>query len=243
MVPGSSPAVGDVRAYISDVAVLDRDDRRARAHAQLGAADRARYDRFRVEIDREMFLLGRAMARALVGRALDVAPHDWRWTENARGRPEIAAPATDLRFNLSHSAGLVACAIARGRDVGVDVEHLRRRRIDRAIVRRYCSPAECADIDAYGDAWQDRFLLYWTLKEAYLKARGLGVALPLADISFDPGPPVRVGFTGSLAGTSAAWQFAIARPTPDHIAAVAVEQVDTGDASITFDPFPVDLLP
>jgi 4'-phosphopantetheinyl transferase len=243
MFPDSSAPAADVHAFIADVRVLDDGARHARALARLGDADRGRYDRFRVEIDREMFLLGRVMARALVGRALGVDPQAWRWSENARGRPEIADPPTDLRFNLSHSAGLVACAIARGRDVGVDVESLRRRPIDPAIVRRYCSPAECADIETYGDGWQRRFLVYWTLKEAYLKARGVGVALPLAEISFAPDPPARLALTGSLAGTSTAWQFALAQPTPDHIAAVAVDVVDGARASIAFDPFPADLLP
>ncbi len=131
-----------------------------------------------------MFGLGREMARSLVGVALGVPPESWIWREGPHGRPEIAAPDADLHFNLSHSAGVVVCALARGRTIGVDVEDLSRRAPDPAIVTRYCSPAEAEDVCAQGDRWRDRFLTYWTLKEAYLKARGLGIAVHLSDISF-----------------------------------------------------------
>lgn len=172
-----------------------------------------------------MFALGREMARSLVGAALGVAPDAWTWRDGPHGRPEVADPATDLHFNLSHSAGVVICALAR-RTVGVDVEDLTRRAPDPAIVNRYCSPSETADVATDVPGWADRFLTYWTLKEAYLKARGLGIAVPLADISFGLGPgadEARIGFLGSLAGTDAGWTFHLARIEPHHLAAIAVE--------------------
>jgi 4'-phosphopantetheinyl transferase len=178
-----------------------------------------------------MFLLGRVMARSLVGAALDVPPASWQWREGTHGRPEIA-DAGGLRFNIAHSAGLVACAIARDRDVGIDAEDLHRRRVDRALVRRYCAPSEVAEIESHGDAWHDRFLHYWTLKEAYLKARGLGISVPLRDIRFHVGHvdggehvghvDVRIGFDGSLAGSDDRWAFLLTRPTDRHLVAVAV---------------------
>ena len=192
MPPSSScPAADEAVAYYASSDVLDRDaDALSRALAWLTDAERERYERFRADADRRMFLVGRVMARALVGAALGAAPEAWQWRDSARGRPEIAAPETALQFNLSHSAGLVACALSTGRAVGIDVEHLARRPVDHNLVRRYCSPAEAEDIDARGDAWLPRFLHYWTLKEAYLKARGLGVSVPLAEIEFReaPGP-------------------------------------------------------
>lgn len=214
----------EVRVFVGDAAALAADSARgAQALGWMTPGERARFDRFRHDQDRWMFALGRAMARTLVGQALGIAPDAWRWREGPHGRPEIDAPGTDLHFNLSHSAGLVVCALARGRDVGVDIEHLDRRPPDRAIVTRYCSPEEAADVDAEGDAWPARFLRYWTLKEAYLKALGLGIAVHLSDISFsvDAAGHIRVTFERSLAGTDDRWAFCLMEPSPTHLMAVA----------------------
>lgn len=181
-----------------------------------------------------MFALGREMARTLVGQALGKAPDAWRWREGPHGRPEIDAPVTDLHFNLSHSAGLVACALARGRAVGVDIESLNRPAPDRAIVPRYCSPDEAADIQAQGDAWPARFLRYWTLKEAYLKARGLGIAVPLSDISFHVDcDDIRVTFERSLAGTDNRWAFRLIAPSATHLLAIAASTEDGRHPDVT----------
>ena len=185
-----------------------------------------------------MFLAGRMMARSIVGAALGCPPASWRWREGPHGRPEIDEPGTDVRFNIAHSAGLVACAIARGRDVGVDVEDRNRPETDRQIVSRYCSPAEAADIDAQGDAWHERFLIYWTLKEAYLKALGLGISVHLSDISFTfDGDVARIGFVGSLVDSDPRWTFSLMRPTARHLVAIASE----GDGPIAHRIVPFDV--
>ena len=113
----------------TDVTALAADpDAVARTIASLPDADRARAAKYRVDRDRAMFLGGRVMARTLVGGALGLDRDGWQWREGERGRPEIGQPATALHFNLAHSAGLVVCALAHGRDVGVDVEDLAARR-------------------------------------------------------------------------------------------------------------------
>jgi len=216
----------------------------ARAFARLGAADLARYGRFRHDIDRRMFLLGRAMARVLVGRALGRPPLAWTWREGPRGRPEVGDPGSAVRFNVAHSAGLVVCALVHGREVGVDAEHLDRRPPESAVVERYCSPDEIADIRAWGDAWCDRFLVYWTLKEAYLKARGLGIAVPLAEISFTvrSETDAAIAFRGSLAGTDDRWAFTLARPTPRHLVAVAASTSDGDRPAVAFHELDASML-
>ena len=219
-------------------------DRALRAGEWLAPEERARFARFHFDVDRQMFLLGRVMARVLVGRALGCAPLAWQWRQSSRGRPEIGYPPTTVRFNLSHSAGLVVCAIAADRDVGVDVEHLQRRATDPAIVDRYCAPAEAEAIAAPHDGWRDRFLTYWTLKEAYLKARGLGISVPLAEVAFDlthDRPAVR--FHGSLAGSDTAWRFALASFDQRHLLAVAVPAADDAPVDVAIEPFPAAWLP
>jgi 4'-phosphopantetheinyl transferase len=234
--PSSPQPPADVRArYASTDVLRDRPDLAVCGLAAFGGAERERYDRFRHDIDRHMFLLGRLMARALVGRALGCDPRAWTWRDGPRGRPEVGGPATPVRFNLAHSAGLVACVVACGRDVGVDVEDLERRQPEPDIVERYCAPAEVADIRAQGDGWSERFLRYWTLKEAYLKARGLGIAVPLAEISFalDGESSARIAFLGSLRGTDDAWSFVLARPTNRHLLAVAASSPEGPHPSVS----------
>lgn len=242
--PSSRPGPHDVCVWHVDTAALFKNPARlAAGEAALEPVERSRYGKYRHDADRLMFLAGRMMARALVGRALGLAPGEWRWREGPHGRPEIAAPDTTLRFNLAHSAGLVACALSNGRDVGVDVEYLRRRPIDPQVVPRYCAPDEVRDIQAHGQhGWHDRFLLYWTLKEAYLKARGLGISVPLADISFAvDGAAPRVSFLRSLAGTDDRWIFHVARPTTEHVLAVAAAS-DHAPPAIAVAPFSLDVV-
>jgi len=218
----SEASTGDVHVWHADAAVLDDPARRECAMRWLTDDERGRHARFRFDADRDLFLLGRLMARRLVGDALAIEPTAWDWREGPHGRPEIDRPPTPLRFNLSHSGGLVACALATGHDVGVDVEDLRRT-VNPDLVERCCSPAEVADVNAQGaDGWRDRFLTYWTLKEAYLKARGLGISVHLPDISFSiDRDAIRIGFLDSLAGTDAGWHFRLERVTPHHLLAVA----------------------
>lgn len=210
----------------------------ASAQHALTDADQARFARYQGEADRRMFLLGRVMSRDLVGRALNVGAGAWDWREGPHGRPEIARPSTLVRFNLAHSAGLVVCAVASGREVGVDVEDLHRPATDPRMVNRYCAPGEAADVEAQGDRWRERFLIYWTLKEAYLKARGLGISVPLREIGFVLSPAPRVTFHGSLAGSSDAWAFHLSRPTDRHLVAIAVSIEDGAQPGVLVNRYP-----
>lgn len=215
-----------------------------RAIAWLDAGERARFTRFRHDADRHMFLLGRVMARRLVGAALGVDPTAWRWREGERGRPDVDMAGCPISFNLAHSAGVVVCAVACGRHVGVDVEHRKRPPTDPRVVRRFCSDAEALDIERHGpDGWRDQFLRYWTLKEAYLKARGVGIGVPLADVSFSLGDPVRVTFANSLTGSDTAWAFALDEQHDTHLVAAAASATDGRRPRFIAEAFGPDLLP
>jgi 4'-phosphopantetheinyl transferase len=234
---------GGVGVWHADISLLGSDAIRDRALAWLTAAERARFDRYRGDADRQMFLLGRVMARRLVGRALGVEPTSWRWREGPHGRPEVDDPHTAVHFNVAHSSGLVACAVARDREVGVDVEDSERPPTDPAVVARFCSPDEAAAIRVGEPGWRDRFLEIWTLKEAYLKARGVGISVNLSDISFAVGDDVTVRFLRSLAGADAEWAFRLVRATPRHLLAVATGTSDGARPSVAIEPFPAGWLP
>lgn len=191
----------------------------------LSETERARAARFHHMSDRWEFVLGRLMARHLLAARCGAAPADFRFEENAHGRPDIAHPAdTGVRFNLSHSGGLVACVIAECQ-AGVDLERLDRPAVDPRVIGRYCSADEQAALASMPEKLRhERFLQLWTLKEAYVKARGTGLTLPLRNISFQIGAegPGDVSFNG--VDDEARWMFAHTTLDPRHLLAVAAER-------------------
>jgi 4'-phosphopantetheinyl transferase len=245
----ATPSCADPRAicawHASVHQIWPGPESRARASAWLSPAERVRHGRYRHDIDRDMFLLGRVMARTIVGRALGVAPETWPWREGPRGRPEVDLPQTPCSFNVAHSGGTVVCAVAHGVEVGIDIEDRRRTRLERDLVDRYCSPDEAAAVARGGESgWRDEFLKYWTLKEAYLKARGLGIAVHLADLSFTlAADRVAVAFHGSLAGADPHWAFDLRPLGSDHFVAIAASTPDGRRPIFTLEPLPPSWLP
>ncbi len=204
----------------------------------LQPEERDRADRYKDMEARAAFLIGRGMARAMLSEATGVPPADWRFIEGAHGRPEIASPSTPYHFNLAHSHGAVACIVGRDREIGVDVEFLERPAASHDVAARVCSPEELEDVNAaLADERQERFLVYWTLKEAYLKARGLGISVHMADVTFSlaSGQPT---FTprGSLADVDTRWTFRLAQPSDKHLVAVAAD-TRSGEPNIRFQRF------
>ena len=98
--------------------------------AVMSKNEHERMARLVFDRDRRAFLITRALVRTMLARYAAVAPADWRFIENVHGRPEILdrpSGTPDLRFNISHTDGLIACAVTIGREVGVDVENIGRR--------------------------------------------------------------------------------------------------------------------
>jgi 4'-phosphopantetheinyl transferase len=195
----------------------------------LSPQEHERMARLVFERDRRRFLLTRALVRTTLSRYAPVAPADWTFIANVHGRPEILdrpRGVPDLRFNLSHTAGLIACAVTIGREVGVDVEHIQRR-LTHDVAGRFFAPSEANDLKALPEDERTRaFFDYWTLKEAYIKARGFGLALPLADFAFRLAPPAppRIAFEPALEDDPDTWQFAQDWPTPMHRLGLAVRR-------------------
>jgi len=195
----------------------------------LSTEETRRIERYAVPDDGLRFLLGRALARTMLSRYTDVKPRDWSFVIDPHGRPELTmrpAHVPDLRFNLTHTTGLVACAVTVGREVGIDVEHIGRT-VTFEVPERFFSPREVADLRALPHIQQKTaFFDYWTLKESYIKARGLGLALPLRHFTFlraaDRDP--EIVFAPELPDDAASWQFRQFWPTDEHRMAVAVRR-------------------
>ena len=196
----------------------------ARARQLLDADEWSRADRFRVPQGRLEQLAARCLVRTALSQYSTVEPDEWMFTEGPYGRPRIAAPphAPVLHFNLSHSAGLVVCAVSAHHEVGVDVEHVDRR-MPRAVAHAHFAPAERAALWALPDGEQPRrFVEYWTLKEAYVKARGAGLALPLDQFAFalHANRPPTIQFAQGFGDVESDWRFEHVR-LGAHLVAVA----------------------
>jgi 4'-phosphopantetheinyl transferase len=154
----------------------------------LSADERARMSRFHFARNRHQYLITRALIRTSLSAYYPVDPGAWQFSKNRYGKPEINHPDANLtiRFNLSHTHGLTVCAIAQHYDIGVDVEDSQRSTQAgfRSLGRHFSSQEIKNLAKVPEDQQRQRFFDYWTLKESYIKARGLGLAIPLDKFSF-----------------------------------------------------------
>lgn len=183
--------------------------------ALLNEEERARWQRFRPERSRREYLATHALARIALSHYRPIVPRDWQFVTNAYGKP-APAPERGLRFNLSNSVGLTVCLIVDAPvevgpvEVGVDVEAHSRADEIAEVEYKVFSPAEIAQVDALPETERpDRYLSLWTLKEAYIKARGMGMALPLREISFlfDGAGDVRLEVADGVDEDALRWRF------------------------------------
>jgi len=202
--------------------------------AVLEPHERAACARFATAALRAEYRLTRALCRTTLSRYADVAPADWRFRHNAQGRPEIAAPAgaLPLRFNLSHGRGLVACVVTRTADAGVDVERIVvPAPLD--LVAAYFSTAEQRALQALPAAQHDaRFYWLWTLKEAYIKALGLGLQLPLDSFSIRDGQRITVASTAGAIADDEKWQLFSTLLGQEHRLSLALRREQGGEFDI-----------
>ncbi|PXX69500.1 4'-phosphopantetheinyl transferase [Pseudomonas sp. LAMO17WK12:I10] len=175
---------------IGDAALL------AAYRSWLSAEETERMARLMFEHHRHQYLVTRALLRSTLSLyAPWVAPHQWVFASNAWGKPAIVAPAVPMAFNLSHTEGLVTLALTLENSVGIDVES-RQRMADADLAERFFSAREVhylSSLPAAGRA--SAFISLWTLKEAYIKACGQGLSIPLDSFSFDLATPGRIGFS------------------------------------------------
>jgi 4'-phosphopantetheinyl transferase len=225
MTSGFEPG-GDVHLWSTAVSELEDPEQIAAAWAVLSTSEKQHAGRFHFERDRSAFLASRSLRRRALSHYAAVDPGLWQFTVNEHGRPRIASPVLDetLEFNCSKSVDVVICAVTRGIPVGVDIERVDRR-VPQGIAEATFAASEKAALAALPQHEQGkRFYTYWTLKESYLKARGLGLSLPLDPIAFSVADSPRLGgnLAFSVANDCGVWQFTLLAPTPSHIAAVCV---------------------
>lgn len=191
----------------------------------LSEKETERCGRFYFERDRHLYLVAHAMVRHVLAAYLDVPPRHLRFSTNAYGRPELVREPgmPNLRFNLSHTQGLAALVVNLDHACGIDVEANQRSRDVVALATSVLSAQEQAAFDRVPEAdRQLAFLRYWTLKEAYIKARGQGLSLPLAQFSFDMMQIITIQFHAGIDDNPSGWQFAQEFLGSSHVLAVAI---------------------
>lgn len=200
----------------------------AEHRALLSADERDRCRRYLFENSRRQFLIGHALLRTTLSHYVDRDPRDWTFVPGPHGRPELidAKGVPPLRFNISHTNGLVVVAIGLGGELGVDVEDVRRATRAPEFAAEFLAVPEREALAAASPADRHaRFFELWTLKEAYLKARGLGLSLPLDTFWFRTDPPrIAVSFLPAVDDDPETWQFVQTRPTQFHVMSVAARR-------------------
>jgi 4'-phosphopantetheinyl transferase len=211
----------------------------AAALSRLSNDERERASRFVFDRDRVTFTAAHDLLRHALSHYEDVAPANWRFAATPHGKPVLcdAQAGCRLQFNLSHTSGLVACAVSRGPDVGIDVETVTpadRRTDARDLAARFFSRMEAASLDACGDdERQARFIELWTLKEAYVKALGAGLSHALDTFSFMIPPAGPIHFEPPAGTDPACWQFALYSPSENHRMAVAARRSPGAALTVT----------
>lgn len=194
----------------------------------LSPDEKERSRRFHFRKDRDHYVAARGALRDILSRYMRTTPERLFFTYSAYGKPSLSSDmgGEEWRFNLSHSHGLALVAVTRKREVGIDVEYIREDLADEQIARRFFSAWE---VDALAtlplDQRSEAFFNCWTRKEAYIKARGEGLSIPLDqfDVTLAPGEPAALLATRSDSVDTSHWTLRELSPSPGYAAAVAVQ--------------------
>ena len=196
-------------------------------YKMLSTDEQKQARRFVFDKHRNQYLAAHALIRSALSYYVGVTENDWVFEKNSYGKPHVnSPPGNALSFNLSHTEGMVIVAVATTREVGIDVER-RERELDwLPIAKRFFSPHEVEQLEKVPEV--DRgvfFFRFWTLKEAYIKARGMGLAIPLEHFSFrvHSEQPPTISFTEKIEDDPARWQFIEVTLDKEYQVAVAAD--------------------
>ncbi|HLW00768.1 MAG TPA: 4'-phosphopantetheinyl transferase superfamily protein [Ktedonobacterales bacterium] len=195
----------------------------------LAVEERTRASRFRFSTDRNRFIAARGTLRAILGRYLSKDPHTLRFAYNGYGKPVLIEELENdpIQFNVTHSRNLALYAFTRQGEIGVDVEEITAEAKDyENLAQRFFSAAEVRELRSVPvEERQAAFLNGWTRKEAYIKARGLGLSLDLRqfDVSLTPGVPAALLANREAGQEHTLWSLYELAPGPGFTAALAVK--------------------
>ena len=196
----------------------------------LTADELERANRFSFERDRQRFIAARGILRSILSRYLTICPEQVRFAYNQYGKPFLGPEFTSrlLNFNLAHSGSMALYAVTRKLEIGVDVERACPNFEYEEIAKQFFSVNEVAALHTIpAERKLDAFYTCWTRKEAYLKAHGQGLSLPLDsfEVSFAPWEPPRLLMTRHEPQARALWRILDLSPGPGYVGALAVREM------------------
>lgn len=221
-IPGDTPRLPQNEVHVWRIDLTAQEERRLQA--LLTPQERARAARFRVANALRQFVVTRATLRLLLAGYLHVRPATLPLGVNAYGKPMLSPDTTDVRFNVSHTGTCALIAVTRGRRVGIDVERIRTSVIGERIAEHFFAAEELAALRALRPEEQAQaFFECWTCKEAFVKAVGRGLSIPLDAFVVAIGEPAALLEVRSEPREAARWTLHGLDPAPDHVGALAVE--------------------
>ena len=205
----------------------------------LSPEERAQHGRFRFEKHRHTYLISHALVRQALSLITQVEPEKFSFKTNAYGKPFVAAPAQQqaVHFNLSHTEGLAAVAISRRTELGIDVENIHRQDMTQALAEQFFAPEECLAVAQTREHERSaKMLEFWTLKESYIKAVGMGLSIALDSFAFKLATATQAARLLRLdaqVDTLEAWRFWQGQPTENHLMALAFKPDHASPIKIT----------
>lgn len=227
--PASLPSITQNEVHIWRVHLPLAPARYADLWQVLNEEERERARRFHFERDRQCSVTARGILRLLlawygVGEdGAELKPASLNFRYNAYGKPEVSGAR--LAFNVTHSGAMILLAFSPLQPLGVDVEYMRAQSDLESLARHFFAPEECATLLALpAEQRVQAFYNCWTRKEAYIKARGLGLSLPLDSftVSLKPGEPAALLACTDDKRTPADWSLFALDPGQEYAGALAV---------------------
>lgn len=221
MAPPTELAPNEVHVWVADLDLADADVQRLAS--VLSPEERGRADALDCPLQRRRFLSRRGLRRAVLAPYVGCLPDELQLRAGSLGKPELAGG--ELHFSCADSSDLAVVAVAQGRHVGVDVERLRRVRDAEAIACMHFTAREHAQLCTVPPGQRDAaFLCGWTRKEAYVKARGDGLARALDSFTVSLAYPTQPAWSEIIEdGQPARWALQAFVPAVGHVAAVAAQ--------------------
>jgi 4'-phosphopantetheinyl transferase len=219
-IPSLELPANEVHVWVADLDQPYADNLRP----LLAEDEIARAQRFHFEKDRNHYIVARGLLRQLLAAYLRVAAVELRFDYAEKGKPSLGG--TDVNFNLAHSHGKAIYAFSRGREIGIDLEFIREDFGGEEIAERFFSVVEIAALKAVApDLKKQAFFNCWTRKEAYIKARGEGLSMPLDafDVSLSPGETAALLRNHKEPAEVARWSMQSLSVPDGYVAALVVE--------------------
>jgi 4'-phosphopantetheinyl transferase len=226
--PREAPVLGNYEVHVWRAALGQSSSQRDRLLCTLAEDEQAEAGRFYFQIDRERSIVARGVLREILGLYLNRAAQSVSFCRGPQGKPALDGESgiDAIHFNVSHSRGLALYAVTRRREVGIDLEFIREGLEAEQLAGRFFSQHEIATLRALPAGLRTHaFFLCWTRKEAYIKARGEGLSMPLDqfEVSLIPGEPAALLGTRPDSDEAARWSLRDLSVAPGYVSALAVE--------------------